>query len=184
VSTGTRGGRTRAATELGDLVRPAARAVARRAPELVAGLAVLVTVLAALAFAGAVVNDRTIAANSALAEAEVLEGSSFSRTLVRFTACRPDASGSAPAAAGAPSDCDGSGEAVVPERGVFYPGGLEPGETVTVEYAVGNPELVRVAGRTAVAGLVPLLLGVLAAWVALGPLAAWLYRRRRHRRRP
>lgn len=159
MTTGTGTGGTRAIDELAVLVRPVVLAVTGRLPEIVAGVAVLVTLLAGLSLAGAALDDRAITANPAVAQAEVLEGSTFARTLVRFTVA--------------------NGEAVVPERGVFYPRGLQPGVTVAVEYDVTDPDLVRVAGRSAVDGVVPLLLGVLAVWVVLGPLALWLRRRRR-----
>lgn len=156
MTTGTT--RTRAIDELASLVRPLGRFVATRLPEIVAGIAALVTVLAALALAGAALDDRRISDNRAVAEAEVLEGSTFARTLVRFTVA--------------------NGEAVVPEHGVFYPRGLEVGESVAVEYDVTDPELVRVAGRSAVDGVPPLALGVAVVWAVLGPLALWLRRRR------
>ena len=150
--------RTRAVDELASLVRPLGRFVAARVPGIVAGIAVLATVLAVLAFAGATLHDRAISANSGVAQAEVLEGSTFARTLVRFTVA--------------------NGETVVPEGGVFYPRGLEVGSSVAVEYDVGDPELVRVAGRSALDQALPLALGVLAVWAVLGPLALWLHRRR------
>ncbi len=156
MTTGTT--RTRAVDELASLLRPVRRVIVTRLPEIVAGVAVLATVLAVLALAGAAIDDRAIAANPAVAEAEVLEGSSFARTLVRFTVA--------------------NGEAVVPERGVFYPRGLEVGESVAVQYDVTDPELVRVAGRSALDGVLPLLLGVVVVWALLGPLALWLRRRR------
>lgn len=156
MTTGTT--RTRAVDELASLLRPVRRIVVTRLPEIVAGVAVLATVLAVLALAGAAIDDRAIAANPAVAEAEVLDGSSFARTLVRFTVA--------------------NGEAVVPERGVFYPRGLEVGESVAVQYDVTDPELVRVAGRSALDGVLPLSLGVVVVWALLGPLALWLRRRR------
>jgi hypothetical protein len=151
--------RTRAVDELASLVRPVGRLIATRAPEIVAGIAVLATALAVLALAGAALDDRAIAANPAVAEAEVLDGSTFTRTLVRFTVA--------------------NGEAVVPEHGVFYPRGLTVGESVAVEYDVTDPELVRVAGRTALEGVLPLVFGLVVVWAVLGPLALWLRRRRR-----
>jgi hypothetical protein len=141
-----------------DEVTAAARALGRCLPEIVAGLAVLLTVLAGLAVAGAAVDDAAIEENRRVAVAEVLEGSTFTRTLVRFTAT--------------------DGQTVVPERGVFYPRGLVPGTAVTVEYDRTDPELVRVAGRSAVDGLPTVLLGVLVGWAVLGPLALWLRGRR------
>jgi hypothetical protein len=157
-TTGTGGGRTRAVDERASLLRPAGSGIAARLPEIVAGIAVLATVLAVLALAGATIDDRAIAANPAVAEAEVLEGSTFFRTLVRFTVA--------------------NGEAVVPEGGVFYPRGLQVGESVAVEYDVTDPDLVRVAGRSALDGVLPLLGGVAVVWAALLPLAMWLRRRR------
>jgi hypothetical protein len=144
--------------ELVETVAPALRVVRRRVPEIVFGFGLVVTALATLALIGAAADDAAIDANRGVATAEVLEGSSFSRTLVRFTVA--------------------GGQAVVPERGVQYPRGLEPGDTVAVEYDLSDPEQVRVAGRSAVDGIVPTLLGLAAAWTVLGPLALWLRRRR------
>ena len=67
---------------------------------------------------------------------------------------------------------------VVPERGVQYPRGLTTGETVVVEYALTDPEQVRVAGRSVVDGIVPAVLGVAGVWALLGPLAVYLRRSR------
>lgn len=144
-------------TELVGTVAPALRAVRRRASEIVVGLALIVTALAALALAGAAVDDAAIDSDRAVATAEVLDASP-SRTLVRFTG--PD------------------GQAVVPERGVQYPRGLATGDTVAVEYDASDPEQVRVAGRSVVDGIVPVLLGVAGVWAVLGPAAVRLRRRR------
>ena len=149
---------TRAVDELASLLRPVRETLARRTAEIVLGLAVLITVLAGFAVAGAAVDDRAIAANPATAQAEVLEGSNFVRTLVRFTVA--------------------NGEVWVPERGVFYPRGLQVGSTIAVEYDVTDPALVRVAGRSALGSMVPLLLSTLVGWLVLGPLALWIRRRR------
>ena len=100
--------------------------------------------------------------SDAAASTEVLDGSSFSRTLVRFTVA--------------------GGQAIVPERGVQYPRGLAAGDTVAVEYDLSDPDQVRVAGRSVVDGILPTVLGVAAVWAVLGPLAVWL--RRRSSRRP
>jgi hypothetical protein len=156
-TTGT--GRTRAIDELASLVRPVGRFMATRASEIVMGIAVLATVLGLLALAGAAVDDRSISANPGYAQAEVLDGSTFARTVVRFTVA--------------------SGETVAPEHGVFYPSGLAVGESVAVEYDLANPELVRVAGRSALDQAAPLALGVALVWAVLGPIAFWMRRRRR-----
>jgi hypothetical protein len=150
--------RTRAIDELASLLRPVGVVLSRRLAEIVLGLAVLITVLSVFAIAGAAVDDRAIAANPATAQADVLEGSSFTRTLVRFTVA--------------------NGEVWVPERGVFYPRGLRVGSTIAVEYDVTDPDLVRVAGRSALGSMVPLLLSTLVGWLVLGPLALWIRRRR------
>jgi hypothetical protein len=153
--------RPRARDELAATVGPAVGHVRRLGPELVLGLAVLVTVLVGLALIGSARDDASIDRNRATAEAEVLEGSTFFRTIVRFTVA--------------------NGQAVVPERGVYHPRGLEAGDIVAVEYDVTDPDLVRVAGRGTAAGSPPLLIAAGVAWVVLGPLALWLHRRRARR---
>jgi hypothetical protein len=152
------GTRTRAVDELAELVLPAARAVGRAAPRIVIGFAVVLTLLAGFALVGAALDDRTISDDQAVAQAQVLEGSTFFRTLVQFTAA--------------------DGQAHTPELGVFYPRGLVPGTKVAVEYDVTDPDLVRVAGRTALAGLAPLGVGVLLVWAVAVPWSRWLRRRR------
>jgi len=150
--------RTRAVDELADLVRPALRALSRAAPRIVLGVAAVLTLLAGSALVGAALDDRAIAANEAVAQAQVLDGSTFLRTLVQFTAA--------------------DGQAHTPELGVFYPRGLEAGATVAVEYDVTNPDLVRVAGRTFWSGTLPLGLGVVVVWALALPYSWWL--RHRH----
>lgn len=149
--------RTRAIDELTELVRPAARAVSRVAPRIVLGAAVVLTFMAVFALIGAALDDRTIAADQAVARATVLDGSTFFRTLVQYTAA--------------------DGQSHTPELGVFYPRGLEAGATVAVEYDVTNPELVRVAGRTFLSGLLPLGGGVVVVWALAVPYSWWLRRR-------
>ncbi len=93
------------------------------------GFAVVITLLCGFALAGAAVDDAKITANQAVAEAEVLEGSTIFRTLVRFPLP--------------------NGDVAIPELGVAYPRGLTPGNTVPVEYDVTDAVHVRVAGRSA-----------------------------------
>jgi hypothetical protein len=141
-----------------EMALPAVAALRRRLPEIVLGVALLVTSLAALALGGSAVDDAAINADRGVATAEVLDGSTSSRTLVRFPLA--------------------NGQAVVPERGVQYPRGLAPGDTVAVEYDLSDPDRVRVAGRGATDRIGPMALGVAGVWVLLGPLALWLRRRR------
>jgi len=150
---------TKVADELSDLVRPVSRLFRTRCAELVAGLALLVTALAVFAVAGAAIDDRAIDANLAVAEAQVLDGSTFTRTLVRFTTAR--------------------GETVVPENGVAYPRGTQVGQSVPVEYSTADPQRVRIAGRTALGQSGTLAITVVITWAVLGPVAWWLRRRRR-----
>lgn len=156
--TGGRPAGTGTIDELVAEVRPALRVLRRRLPEIVVGLAVLLTVLGVLALVGAAMDDAAISRNRAVATAEVLDGSSWSRTLVRFTAA--------------------NGQTLVPDNGVFYPRGLEPGQTVAVEYDVTEPELVRVAGRGAADGILPMAGGLAVVWLVLGGLARLIRRRR------
>lgn len=157
----TGAGVTKVADEFADLVRPLLRVLRNRAAQLVAGIALLATALAVFAVLGAAVDDRAISANRAFAQAEVLEGSTFTRTLIRFTTA--------------------TGETLVPEDGVAYPRGLSVGQSVPVEYDSSEPDRVRVAGRTALNQSGTLAIGVLVTWVVLGPVVYWL---RRLRARP
>ncbi|GLZ44755.1 hypothetical protein Acsp06_09400 [Actinomycetospora sp. NBRC 106375] len=141
-----------------EIVRPAGR----RAPEIVVVAGLVVTVLLGLVLVAAARNDAHIDANEGRAVAEVLEGGSRPHTFVRFTA--------------------DDGAVLTPEKGVFYPRGLQPGQLVRVEYDRTDPELVRVAGRTWSEGLVPVALGLVVLWAVLAP-SAWLLARARRRRR-
>ncbi|MFC5992597.1 hypothetical protein ACFQE5_00030 [Pseudonocardia hispaniensis] len=149
--------------ELAGSARTALRVLRYRLPELVVGLGVLITALAALALAGSALDDRSIDAHRAVTTAEVLEGSSFGRTLVRFTLP--------------------NGQAVVPERGVLHPRGVPVGGSILVEYDAAKPDLVRVAGRSTLDGLGTTGAGLLGVWAVLGTTAVWLRRRRAERER-
>ncbi|MQA13719.1 MAG: DUF3592 domain-containing protein [Pseudonocardiaceae bacterium] len=140
--------------------RPAAPRAAplplrRNARRVVLALAVLVTALVTLALAGAARDDVAIDDATARTTAEVI--SAGSRTLVRFTAA--------------------DGEVYPPDQGVAYPSGLETGQLVRVEYARDDPELVRVAGRSWVVGLLPAGIVLTVTW-SLAAGAGWLLRRR------
>ena len=136
--------RTRVIDEVRDLVGPAARAISRTRAQIVIGVAVVVTLLCGFALAGAAVDDAKITANEAVAEAEVLEGSTIFRTLVRFPLP--------------------NGDVAIPELGVAYPRGLTPGTTVPVEYDVTDAVHVRVAGRSALTASAPLLAVIIITW--------------------
>lgn len=132
------------------------RVAGRRVPEILIGLGVVLTVLAVLALAGAVVDDTRIASHRATTAATVLDGSTYWRTVVQFV--------------------DDQGGLRTPA--VSYPVGLTAGQSIYVEYDATNPLRVRVAGRNAIDGILPITGGLVVLWLVLGPLAVWLRRRR------
>ncbi|GLZ30625.1 hypothetical protein Lesp02_28140 [Lentzea sp. NBRC 105346] len=102
--------------------------------------------------------DMAIEKRMGTAAAEVVSVS-FNRTVVRYAT--PD------------------GRVIIPNLGVLYPEGLEPGQRVRVEYDQANPELTRVAGRTAALSLLPVSTFLLAVWVVIGVVVTVLRRFRR-----
>jgi Protein of unknown function (DUF3592) len=149
--------RIRVIDEVRDLVCPAARAISRTRAQIVVGVAVVITLLCAFAVAGAAMDDAKITANQAVAQAEVLEGSTLFRTLVRFPLP--------------------NGDVAIPEYGVSYPWRLTPGTTVRVEYDVTDATHVRVAGRSALSASGPLLAVIVLAWLVALPVARRMRRR-------
>ena len=150
--------RTRVIDEVRDLVGPAARAISRTRAQIVVGFAVVVTLLCAFALAGAAVDDAKITANQAVAEAEVLEGSTIFRTLVRFTAAQrrrgdPRARRGLPARASPPAPrCPWSTTSPTPRT-------------------CGSP------GRTALTAAAPLLAVIVVTWLIALPVARRMRRR-------
>jgi hypothetical protein len=69
------------------------------------------------------------------------------------------------------------GTTVRPPDGVLYPGLLTPGQKFIVEYSTADPELVRVAGRTASVGNLMVAAVLVATWLIAAPLAYLLRRR-------
>jgi len=132
------------------------RATGRRMPEIVAWVAVVLSILTVLALAGAVMTAVRISSHRATTAATVLDGSTYLRTIVQFT--------------------DDEGQLRTPS--VLYPSGLTAGESIYVEYDATEPDRVRVAGRSWVDGVLPTALGLVALWVVFGPLVIWLRRRR------
>lgn len=122
----------------------------------------VVTLLAITLVFAAYRNDATIAENMGTANAEVLSVG-WDRTIIRF---------------------DGpNGIVHTSQDGVLYPAGLVVGQRLAVEYDVNNPNLVRVAGRTAQLSLLPASTTILFTWLVAGPLLAllWWVRRRASR---
>lgn len=129
-----------------------------RVPEIVAGAGITLTLLALLALGGAFLNDFRIDSQRATTAATVLDGSNYWRSVVRFV--------------------DNEGSLQTPGSGIFYPAGLTPGQNIYVEYDTTEPTRVRVAGRTAVDGILPVAGGIAAVWVVFGPATVALRRRR------
>ncbi|HZZ50026.1 MAG TPA: DUF3592 domain-containing protein [Pseudonocardia sp.] len=137
--------------EAAGLVMPVVMPLVRRLPAMILVLAALLTVMGVLALVGAARDDAAIEAHSAVATAQVLPGSSFSRTLITFTTH--------------------TGDSVTPEHGVFYPRGLLPGQIVRVEYDTTHPDRVRVLGRSATIGYLPISLMLVGLWTVALPVA-------------
>jgi hypothetical protein len=149
--------RTRVIDEVRDLVGPAARAISRTRAQIVVGFAVVVTLLCAFALAGAAVDDAKINANQAVAEAEVLEGSTIFRTLVRFTLP--------------------NGDVAIPELGVAYPRGLTPAPRCPWSTTSPTPCTCGSRGRTALTASAPLLAVIVVTWLIALPVARRMRRR-------
>lgn len=71
---------------------------------------------------------------------------------------------------------DGSGLTVRPSGGVLYPGGLSVGQQFMVEYDAADPQVVRVAGRTAANAVVMVGIVALLTWLVAVPVLWWLRR--------
>lgn len=113
----------------------------------------LLTMMVVLALAGAARDDSAIDARTGHATAEVLAVTS-TRTVVQFVV--PD------------------GQVYRPAEGLAYPSGLRVRQLVRVEYDTADPELVRVAGRSWVMGLLPATSMLLALWALVLPIGWWL----------
>jgi hypothetical protein len=140
---------------------PAARRrlIRRFAVRGLLAVGVIVTFLCGVLVIAAWTEDASIERNLGVTNAEVV-ADSMTRTVVRFYT--PD------------------GAEHVPQTGVLYPSGLEVDDRVEVEFKQDNPELVRVAGRSAVVMLLPVGLTLLAVWAVLVP-SIWALRRAERR---
>ncbi len=119
------------------------------------GVAVLLTVMCVCLVFAAFRNDSAIDSHLGTANATV-ESVAFDRTIIQYQT--PD------------------GIVHSPPTGVLYPSGLAAGQLVAIEYDATNPELTRVAGRTATLTLLPVGTTVLITWLVAGPLLWWLRR--------
>ncbi|HEY2061720.1 DUF3592 domain-containing protein [Amycolatopsis sp. NBC_01480] len=121
----------------------------------VLGLAALLTVMCVSLLFAAIRNDNAIQSHLGTANATV-ESVAFDRTIIQY----------------------GTPDGIVhsPANGVLYPSGLSAGQLVQIEYDATDPDLARVAGRSAVLTLLPLGTTILFTWLIAGPLLWWLRR--------
>lgn len=129
------------------------------ARRVVLGVAALITALCVGLLLAAIRNDHAVTSHLGAANAQV-DSVSWDRTIIRFET--PD------------------GVVHIPANGVLYPGGLVAGDLVRIEYDTTNPELARVAGRTATLTLLPLGTTTLITWALALGLLWWIRYRARH----
>ncbi|WP_328645840.1 DUF3592 domain-containing protein [Amycolatopsis sp. NBC_00348] len=118
-------------------------------------VASLLTVMCICLLFAAIRNDRSISGQLGTATATV-DSVAFDRTIIHFET--PD------------------GIVHSPANGVLYPDGLAAGQLVRIEYDATDPELARVAGRSATLTLLPLGSFVFFTWLVAGPLLWWIRR--------
>ncbi|NYI87978.1 hypothetical protein HNR02_001301 [Amycolatopsis endophytica] len=128
----------------------------------VLAVAVVITVLCAGLLLAAIRNDQAITGNLGTATAEV-DAVTWDRTIIRFET--PD------------------GVVHSPNNGVLYPSGLVAGDLVRIEYDAADPDLARVAGRTATLTLLPLGSTVLITWL-VAVAVSWVIGQRLRRTAP
>lgn len=127
---------------------------------LVLGLAGAVTLMCAALAVGMRLSDSEITGSRATATATVLSISAL-RTGIEFV--------------------DAGGVTIRPPDGVLYPGLLSVGQRFLVEYSTATPTVVRVAGRTASVGNVPLAITLATTWAISIAVYWWCRRRSRSR---
>ena len=121
-------------------------------------IAVAITVMMLALGIGMRANDSAIDDNLGSATATVLSVSPL-RTGVEFV--------------------DGTGATIRPEGGVLYPGLLDLGQQFVVEYSTKDPQIARVAGRTAAVGTVMIAITLGVTYLITLPLIWWCLRRAR-----
>lgn len=134
---------------------------ARRCRQVVALIALLMTLVCATLVAGPVYNDIKLHKDKETAIATV-NHVGLLRTAISFR--------------------DSSGEFHSPNTGVLYPGGLHDGQKVWVEYSRSHPDIVRVQGRTWTLSLLPAV-STFIVTVALSMGAIALINRRAERKK-
>jgi hypothetical protein len=138
---------------------PARRSrVWRWAGRLVALITLAITIMMVALAIGMRLNDRAIDEHRGSATATVLSVSPL-RTGIEFV--------------------DGTGATVRPEGGVLYPGLLSVGQQFVVEYSTVDPQIARVAGRTASVGTIMIAVTLAVTYLVAVPVLWWCHRRAR-----
>lgn len=128
------------------------------AGRLVALITLAITIMMVALAIGMRLNDRAIDEHRGSATATVLSVSPL-RTGIEFV--------------------DGTGATVRPEGGVLYPGLLSVGQQFVVEYSTVDPQIARVAGRTASVGTIMIAVTLAVAYLIAVPVLWWCHRRAR-----
>ncbi|KXP12821.1 hypothetical protein AXK57_00775 [Tsukamurella pulmonis] len=123
------------------------RTALRRVQIVLLCAAILITGLCVVLVAAAVRDDRTIDADRGTATAEVLSAGPRRSTISFYTT-------------------DGVNHN--PPLGVLYPSELNVGDRIQVEYSRSDPELVRVAGRSAAVAVLPAASVAAGTWLVVG----------------
>lgn len=126
-------------------------------------VAALITALCVGLVLAAVKDDHAVTSHLGVTNAQV-DSVSWDRTIIRYET--PD------------------GIVHIPANGVLYPGGLVAGDLVRIEYDTTNPELARVAGRTATLTLLPIGMTAAITWAVAIALLWWIRYRSRRTRTP
>lgn len=125
------------------------RTALRRVQIVLLCAAILITGLCVVLVAAAVRDDRTIDADRGTATAEVLSAGPRRSTISFYTT-------------------DGVNHN--PPLGVLYPSELSVGDRIQVEYSRSDPELVRVAGRSAAVAVLPAASVAAGTWLIVGAI--------------
>jgi len=128
------------------------------AARLITLLALAITVMIVALAIGMRANDNAIDEHRGIATATVLSVSPL-RTGIEFV--------------------DTNGSTIRPDGGVLYPGLLSVGQEFVVEYSTVDPQIARVAGRTASVGNWMLVLTAAVTYLIAGALIWWCLRRAR-----
>ncbi len=150
-----------AAAELDPPAAPGAgrrRIAWRWAARAIALVTIGITVMMVALAIGMRLNDRAIDEHPGSATATVLSVSPL-RTGIEFV--------------------DASGVTVRPEGGVLYPGLLSVGQQFVVEYSTVDPQVARVAGRTASVGTIMIVITLGVTYLVALPAIWWCLRRAR-----